>query len=715
MQQVGGLGEHEQHRTGRAVGITAALRGAGGYGKTQLARWLCQQERIVDHFYDGILWVELGENPETTGSLQARVEELIRKLRREVTHEDTGFNSAFGAAKRLFELLDKGGTKDKGRFLLVIDDAWRKSDVDLFMGGAPGTVRLVTTRLDDTLPLGTDKIPVDAMKPAEAVELLTVGLDRLGVSSGQINEAIKAEIDANRPAPAHLAGRLGEWALLLTLANGQLRNEIEAGSPLPEALRYVEHIYDEMGLTAFDPKDEKQRSRVAALSIGASLRHLTPDEVARFEDLALFPEDEHIPVATIARLWAKTGSVDDLASQHLLRKLKKYALLMGLDLASATARLHDVMRKYLRDRVGVAGLIERHKAWLAAYDGSRGQSLVGAEQLYYYHRRPLHLAEAGEQAALDTLLTDVAWMQEKLAALGGPLPLIEDYRAYAPYDPANKAASALIGRALSLSAGALSRDVRQLVPHFLGRLLADMAPGMDEVLVQACRILRPPALIPRRPTLTPADSALLWTFEGHGGEVNSAAFSPDGRRIVSGSWDKTVRQWETATGATIGAPLAGHKEEVRAVAFSPDGTRIVSGSRDGTLRLWNAASGAAVGGPLAVPGPNKRLVAYNPATGRLIGKAPNYGGYWVTSVSFSPDGRRIVSGQFDGALRLWNAATGEAIGTPLKGHGAIINAVAISPDGQRIVSGSTDETLRLWDAASGAEIGKPLEGHGGRV
>jgi hypothetical protein len=65
-------------KSSRAVGITAALRGAGGYGKTQLARWLCQQERIVEHFYDGILWVELGENPDQTGGLQGKLEELIK-------------------------------------------------------------------------------------------------------------------------------------------------------------------------------------------------------------------------------------------------------------------------------------------------------------------------------------------------------------------------------------------------------------------------------------------------------------------------------------------------------------------------------------------------------------------------------------------------------------------------------------------------------------
>ncbi|MBQ2787165.1 MAG: PD40 domain-containing protein [Bacteroidaceae bacterium] len=77
---------------------------------------------------------------------------------------------------------------------------------------------------------------------------------------------------------------------------------------------------------------------------------------------------------------------------------------------------------------------------------------------------------------------------------------------------------------------------------------------------------------------------------GHTDCVESVAFSPDGKRIVSGSIDKTIRIWDVATGKQIGEPLIGHTYTVLSVAFSPDGKRIVSGSSDNTIRIWDFPS-----------------------------------------------------------------------------------------------------------------------------
>jgi WD40 repeat protein len=174
------------------------------------------------------------------------------------------------------------------------------------------------------------------------------------------------------------------------------------------------------------------------------------------------------------------------------------------------------------------------------------------------------------------------------------------------------------------------------------------------------------------------------TLQGHTGAVISVAFSPDGKRIVSGSSDKNLRIWDAQTGKVI-ATLPGHTKAVISVAFSPDGKRIVSGSLDKILRIWDIETGKAI----------RTLQGRTEA---------------VISVAFSPDGKRIVSGSEDKTLRLWDAETGKAIRT-LQGHTDVVGSVAFSPDGKRIASGSYDKTLRLWDAETGKAIGKPLKGH----
>ncbi|KAH6667462.1 vegetative incompatibility protein HET-E-1 [Halenospora varia] len=234
-----------------------------------------------------------------------------------------------------------------------------------------------------------------------------------------------------------------------------------------------------------------------------------------------------------------------------------------------------------------------------------------------------------------------------------------------------------------------------------------------------------PLWVQGKPKVQADWSAALQTLEGHSSSVKSVAFSLDGKRIVSGSYDETVRLWDAATGAAL-QTLEGHFYYVSSVAFSPDSKRIVSGSDDETVRLWDAATGAALQtleghfssvSSVAFSPDGKRIVSgsddktvrlWDAATGAVLQTLEGHS-FSVTSVAFSPDGKRIVSGSDDETVRLWDAATGAALQT-LEGHSYYVTSVAFSPDGKRIVSGSRDKTVRLWDAATGAAL-QTLEGH----
>jgi WD40 repeat protein/tetratricopeptide (TPR) repeat protein len=231
----------------------------------------------------------------------------------------------------------------------------------------------------------------------------------------------------------------------------------------------------------------------------------------------------------------------------------------------------------------------------------------------------------------------------------------------------------------------------------------------------------------------------------HARAVNRAAFSPDGRWLVTGSDDHTARVWDAATGRPRGKPLE-FDSPVAHVAFHPhDGDKVlaVAGLRfdrtrqvtdPGPPRTQMIPAGIGPGGvprwiPQIVPGPGiprqerpeGEAQVWDAATGQRTGQPVSLDG-WMEHAAFSPDGRLVAvaggSEEGDNEVEVWDWAAGKPLGEPL-GHDAHVHHVAFSPDGRRLVTaagqpGGAQGEARVWEVAGGKSVGRPMK-HSGPV
>jgi WD40 repeat protein/ABC-type transport system substrate-binding protein len=234
---------------------------------------------------------------------------------------------------------------------------------------------------------------------------------------------------------------------------------------------------------------------------------------------------------------------------------------------------------------------------------------------------------------------------------------------------------ARISKAQALAANALAQlevDPERSILLAVEAVKLAQQPGTEVALAQAGDALRQSLERAR----------LAWPpLTGHTGPVNTAAFSPDGKEVLTASEDGTARVWNFTTGQTRLLLKGPNPADSNTLAiYSPDGQTILTAYGSGGVRLWQAQSG-------------RELFALNGHTGR------------INSTVFSADGRYIVTGSQDGTARLWEVSTGQQL-ADLIGHDGAINKVTISPDGKYAATGGADHTARLWEIPSGKELTK---------
>jgi WD domain, G-beta repeat/APAF-1 helical domain len=376
-----------------------------------------------------------------------------------------------------------------------------------------------------------------------------------------------------------------------------LTNQVKRLNKMPEqALALVEQAYEDRGMAAFHLGDRIERQRTVIACVDVNLRQVEAWVPSHYQELAAFPEDTDIPLTTLQTYWQGTGGLHDWEVEDLCLRLSDLSLVLPWNSKQGTVRLHDVLRTYLIQRA-VSHLPALHGRLLDAcqqvHSLTRWTDLPRSEE-YLWQHLIRHLCQAGRQEALQTTLTDLGYLTRKalyvgISALEADLMLASTVPSAGTAEPAPSLFASLHRNVARISH--LLRQA-QTEAEMGGLLLSHLGwePSFAAQRFSLERDLPRPFLTAWHPLPGGSSTALLRTLHGHTNGVTGCAVSPDGRFIVSASFDDTLKVWDAATGAER-LSLTGHTGMVTSCAVSSDGRWIISSSRDQTLKMWDALTG----------------------------------------------------------------------------------------------------------------------------
>jgi WD40 repeat protein len=226
------------------------------------------------------------------------------------------------------------------------------------------------------------------------------------------------------------------------------------------------------------------------------------------------------------------------------------------------------------------------------------------------------------------------------------------------------------------------------------------------------------------------------------GEVRAVVLVADGSVVAVTSSEGDVGQWDLTSGQRVlwpeQPPELAHEGSVRAAAYSPDGRWLVTGGEDGRVILRDAASGGesrvftehrdwvndavfspdgsllvTAGGHTEGRSTDQRILVRDVGTGNVLAELHGHTDA-VRALAINRDGALLASAGADGLVKVWSLPDGE-FGRDLVGHSGRVFDVAFAPDGTRLATAGRDQTVRIWDAATGESVGEPLVGHADAV
>jgi WD40 repeat protein len=619
---------------------STAVRGTGGFGKTTLAVWVCGRAEVRVAYPDGVLWIAVGQDPS-----EAKLIGLIRDAVSAITGEVLIDASLASAADRLSSAL-----ADR-RMLMVIDDVWRRRDLEPFWRGGPHCVRLITTRQRDVAVPATPTratmrvIRLDRMAAPEAMALLRRGLP--GVSNAEL-------------LPLH--DRCGRWPLVIALLNGVLRSLVsDHGLGVSDAITHVVAELEQRGGLSQLTGVAGDREHDAAASIGLSLAQLGRsssrggEAVRRFLMLAAFPPDTRIDYRQLGRLW----DCSELLARQQCSRYADHSLLGSLTPDGVT--LHDVIHGFLAHEYAVA-LREAHRRLVEAYRalcGPDGWHTIAGGEAGFLDDLSYHLSGAGLFDELLSITTDLRFLAERVRR-SGPSALVVDAGNRGPSDDYSRGLSELVRNEAHLLVGhaRLGDLAATLYSQTLGR--PSVAGRLRYVDTMLAGLLAAAMPFPDLP-----DPRMRRVLTGHTGDVTALAWRADGDRLASGGLDAQILVHRPdSDDPSRDVRLLG--EAVRSLAWSPDLLALAVATSDGKVTVVDPQDGSVLAERTG-SGAGARLV-------------------------WSPDSAQLAIGTEHG-VELWNLAD-DTVRIVVTG-----SCRALDWSAYGLVAGQPGGALMLWDPA----------------
>jgi len=683
------------------------VQGMGGIGKSVLASALAHHPETRRAFPDGIYWVPLGQQPDLPA--------LQRKLVSDLGGSED-FTDASVGKERLRELLEDLAA------MVVLDDVWQREDAEAFNAIGPRSRILLTTR---------DAGLVTALAAKENHYQVQLPTDQ--EARAMLASAASVETHALPDEAAAVIGQCDRLPLALALCGGM----VQAGTPWSDLLEALQE--HDLEFLADEHPGEEQHANVWR-TINVSVQALSEEDRMRYAELAVFPLDEGTPEAAVETLWGHTAGLSPRRARRLMNQLVARSLAQRP--TEGQIELHDLLHNFATSMAvkRTGSIAPLHSKIVEAYRATCPQGWpTGPNDGYFLENIVRHLLEADRSEEAVELLDGLQWIEAK-AKVSLVFSLQDEYQSTiatmpeaqeerkaeeeekaraarwietliecawegrpptpeeippsislpddgnedgdkpdTPYARLSACASFVRGERhnLTLYGEREGLVVQQAWNSARSGPLARAAEERINQGVSAPMLLTPPKA---RPAYTPKPT-LVRTLADHQRKVSSVDMTPDGRLAISGSWDKTVKVWDVASGRCL-RTLTGHDDWVKTVCLTPDGRLAISGGLDHTLRVWDVEDGRCLH--------------------TLTGHESS-----VNCVALSADGRIAVSGsgpvnppwERESTLKLWDFNSGTCFQT-LTGFSSGVVSVALSLDGKRIVAGAKDGTVVVWEPAS---------------